>query len=99
MDVEAMTDLSLPQAALHALIGGSVGALAGAAYFTALWRNIALFERGPTPGALALLVGRFALLALVLLCLAKLGALALLAGAGGLLAARRFVLKRFGKIE
>ena len=94
-----MTGFSLGQAALQALVGASVGGLAGAAYFAALWRNVTLFESGATPRALALLVARFFGLALVLVGLAKFGALALLAGAAGLLVARQIVMRRYGKVE
>jgi len=83
--------------ALQALVGLVAGAAAGFVYFRALWWNVALFERGATPGALALLAARFFALAAVLTALALCGALALLAGAGGLLAARRAALRKFGK--
>lgn len=83
---------------LHILAGAAVGGLAGYAYFSALWWNVGMFERGAAPKAIFVLVLRFALLAAVFIALAKLGALALLAGAGGLLAARRIVIRRVGKL-
>ncbi len=94
-----MTEFSLPAAALQIGAGALAGGLAGALYFTALWWNVSLFEHGATPRALALLLLRFALLALVLIALAKLGALALLSGAAALLLARRLVIRRFGRLE
>lgn len=84
--------------ALQALVGAGVGLAAGFAYFRALWWNVGLFERGATPKALALLLARFAALAGVFIGLAKYGALALLAGAGGLLVARKILVRRLGKL-
>lgn len=85
--------------ALQALFGAAVGGLSGLCYFVALRWNARLFEAGATPRALALLLVRFALLAVVLVLLAKWGALALLAGLGGLLLARRAVLRRLGGLS
>jgi F1F0 ATPase subunit 2 len=85
--------------ALQALLGAGVGVLSGLGYFVALRWNATLFEAGATPRALAVLLVRFALLAGVFVLLAKWGALALLAGLGGLLFARRAVLRRLGGLS
>ena len=87
---------ALPSLALQVGLGAAVGAAAGFAYFTALRWNVDLFERGATPGAILLLLTRFALLSALFVALAKLGAPALLAAALGLLAARRVTLRRLG---
>jgi F1F0 ATPase subunit 2 len=87
---------SLPAMALQILVGASIGAVAGYCYFTALWWNVGLIDRGAMAGALLLFAARFALLAGVFILLAKFAALSLLAGAGGLLAARRLLVRRHG---
>jgi F1F0 ATPase subunit 2 len=84
-------------ATLQIVAGAVIGALTGLAYFSALWWNVGLFEQGATPKAFALLLARFAVLAAVFIGLAKTGAFALLAGAGGLLLARKFLIRRLGK--
>lgn len=84
--------------ALQAALGAAVGLFAGFCYFAALWWNVGLFERGATPSALLLLLMRFGALAAVFAGLAKVGPFALLAGAGGLLAARRLLIRRLGKL-
>lgn len=86
-------------AVLQILLGVTVGAAAGFAYFTALRRNVDLFERGATPKALLLALTRFAALAAVFVGLAKFGAFTLLSGALGLLVARRAVLRRLGGLR
>ncbi len=95
MDVASVI-AALPSLALQVGLGAAVGAAAGFAYFTALRWNVDLFERGATPGAILLLLTRFALLSALFVALAKLGAPALLAAALGLLAARRVTLRRLG---
>ena len=90
---------ALPSLAFQIALGVVAGAAAGFAYFTALRWNVDLFERGATPGAILLLVTRFALLAALFIALAKLGAPALLAAALGLLAARRVTLRRLGGLK
>ncbi len=85
-----------PFLALQICVGAAVGAVAGYAYFAALWRNVTLIETGATLWAMLLFSARILLLALTLYALVRIGALALLAGAVGLLAARRLTLKRFG---
>jgi F1F0 ATPase subunit 2 len=85
--------------ALQACVGAAVGAVAGYVYFTALWWNVALFDKGATAGAVLLVVARFALLAAIFFLLAKSGAPPLLAGAVGLLIARRFAIRRFGGLS
>jgi F1F0 ATPase subunit 2 len=76
--------------------GAAAGALAGAVFFSALWWNVKLIDRGQTLLAGLLFVLRLCALALALYALARFGAAALLAGAAGLLVARRYVLRRFG---
>ncbi len=98
MDVASVI-AALPSFALQVALGAAVGAAAGFAYFTALRWNVDLFERGATPGAILLLLTRFALLSVLFVALAKLGAPALLAAALGLLAARRVTLRRFGGLK
>lgn len=90
---------ALPSLAFQVALGVVTGAAAGFAYFTALRWNVDLFERGATPGAILLLVMRFALLAALFIALAKVGAPALLAAALGLLAARRVTLRRLGGLK
>ncbi|MBU6528336.1 hypothetical protein JMJ47_003045 [Methylocystis sp. MJC1] len=81
---------------LQLCIGAVVGAAVGYGYFSALWWNVLLMDRGATAGALFLFAARLGLLALTLFGLVQIGALALLAGAAGLLAARRLLIKRIG---
>jgi len=80
------------------LFGFAVGGLLGLLHFGALWWNARLYGNGSALQALALHLGRFALLLVVLAGLAKLGAPTLLAGALGLLVSRGLVMRRFGKI-
>jgi F1F0 ATPase subunit 2 len=82
--------------ALQLGAGGLVGAIAGYCYFTALWWNVVLLDRGATGGALLLLAARVAALTLTLFVLVRFGALTLLAGAAGLLVARRVLVRRLG---
>ncbi len=71
------------------------GLLAGAAHFVLLRWNTDLYMRpGRLGPAIALQGLRLALLAGVLVVLARLGALPLLLGALGVLGARRIVLRR-----
>lgn len=91
-----MTLTALPSLALQFGAGALAGALIGYAYFTALWWNVALIDKGSTATALLFFVARFAVLAAAFFILAKFGALPLLAGAAGLLAARRVALRRHG---
>jgi F1F0 ATPase subunit 2 len=86
----------LPSPALQLCVGALIGAAAGYGYFTALWWNVLLIDRGATTRALLLFAARVTLVVLVLFGLAKSGALALLAGAAGLLVARRLLIRRFG---
>ena len=90
---------ALPSIAFQVGLGVVTGAAAGFAYFAALRWNVDLFERGATPGAILLLLTRFALLAALLVGLAKLSAPALLASALGLLAARHVTLRRLGGLK
>jgi F1F0 ATPase subunit 2 len=87
---------SFPAMALQICVGASVGAATGYCYFTALWWNVGLIDRGAIAGAVLLFATRFALLAAIFVLLAKFGALSLLAGAGGLLAARRLTIRKHG---
>jgi hypothetical protein len=98
MDVSPMTVTTVPLSslALQLCAGGLVGAIAGYGYFTALWWNVLLIDRGATGRALLLLAARFVALTLTLFVLVRFGALALLAGAAGLLAARRLLVRRLG---
>ncbi|MGJ0394040.1 MAG: N-ATPase subunit AtpR [Methylocystis sp.] len=82
--------------ALQLCAGALIGAVVGYGYFSALWWNVLLIDRGAVARALLLFATRIALLALTLFALVKFGALALLAGAGGLLVARRLLIKRIG---
>lgn len=81
-----------------AVFGLLVGALLGVVHFGSLWWNTRLYTTGGAVAALAIQLGRFAVLALVLAGLALLGALPLLAGAAGLMIARQLVVRRLGKI-
>lgn len=80
-----------------ALIGFTVGVLLGLIHFGSLWWNLRLLASAGALRALAVQLLRFALLAVVLAGLAKLGAAALLAGALGLLLARGLLLRRLGR--
>lgn len=85
--------------AVGAAIGFVVGMILGVVHFGALWWNTRLYtEGGSTALALALQLGRFVVLAVVLAGIALLGALPLLTAALGLLLARRLVVRRLGKI-
>ncbi len=88
--------IPLSSFALQLCAGGLVGAIAGYGYFTALWWNVLLIDRGATGSALLLLAMRVALLTLTLFLLVRFGALTLLAGAAGLLVARRILVRRLG---
>lgn len=81
---------------LQLCVGAVVGAAVGYGYFSALWWNVLLIDRGAATRALLLFAARIALLAATLFGLVHIGALALLAGAAGLLAARRLLIKRIG---
>jgi N-ATPase, AtpR subunit len=93
MDAQAMTDFHLTEHALLALQAGAwlgAGALIGGFYFLSLQWNVTVlaFGRSLLP-ALALQLGRFALVAVVLAAIAsRFGALPLLLAAAGILAAR-----------
>lgn len=87
---------NLSSLAMQCAAGGVAGAVLGYGYFRALWWNVELIDRGAKASAAALFAARFALLALALFLLARVGAPALLAAAAGLLAARRLALRRFG---
>jgi F1F0 ATPase subunit 2 len=91
-----LTTVPLLSLALQLCAGGLVGAIAGYVYFTALWWNVVLMDRGATGRALLLLATRIVALTLTLFVLVRFGALALLAGAAGLLAARRVLVRRLG---
>ncbi len=82
--------------ALQLCAGAVIGAIVGYGYFSALWWNVLLIDRRAAARALLLFAARVTVLALTLFALVKLGALALLSGAGGLLAARRLLIKRIG---
>jgi hypothetical protein len=103
MDVPPMSAVFSHGALLAAVAqlgaGLVVGAVAGVCYFAALWRNVGLIDRGALGGALLLFAARFLLLAVVFFLLAKFSALALLAGAGGLLLARREMIRRLGALK
>ncbi len=88
--------VSLSSLALQLGVGSLVGAIAGYGYFTALWWNVLLIDRGATGTALLLLAARVAALTLTLFVLVRFGALALLGGAAGLLVARRVLMRRLG---
>lgn len=74
-----------------------VGALAGAAYFWAVWKTAGFMaEGGSRVGALGFTALRFALLAAFLIAAARSGAGPLLASALGILLARLAVVRRLG---
>lgn len=100
MDVPAMIDPAILQTiAVQAVVGFTVGVLAGLGYFLALWWNVGLFTRGGALEAIVVQIARFAALAAVFFALAKFGAFALLSGALGLLFARRLLLRRLGDAQ
>jgi hypothetical protein len=72
----------------------AVGCIAGALYFVGVLRSVrGLLGAGPRRVAVLSIVGRQALLALVLAVAARGGAAALLATAGGVLAVRPLALR------
>jgi F1F0 ATPase subunit 2 len=80
---------------LAVLIGAGLGLLLGGAHFLSLWWNVELYATGGCGFcALALQIGRFALLLAVMVFLAWLGALSLLSGTLGLLLARSLIVHR-----
>ncbi len=80
-------------------LGFAVGLALGALHFASLRLNTDLFVNGGRAWLAALLlVGRFALLLVVLAGLAMLGALPLLCGGLGLLVARAVIIKRMGGV-
>lgn len=94
-----MTELFAQVATLPPLALGVLGLAGGfglgLVHFASLGRVLALYASGaPAWKALALTLGRFGLLALVLAGLAALGAVPLLAGAVGILIARGVILRR-----
>jgi F1F0 ATPase subunit 2 len=93
----AFANLAHPGPLAAALIGLAGGVLLGLAHFGSLWWNAKAYLSGGVGAALAIQLLRFAVLALVLAGLAKLGALPLLTGALGLLIARGLLLRRLGR--
>jgi hypothetical protein len=78
----------------EAALGGAAGFGGGLLFFLALRRNVALYlQPGPAWRPAGLHLARFGLLAALLLGAAMAGAMALLAALGGLLLARRQVLR------
>ncbi|WP_296706017.1 ATP synthase subunit I [Rhodoblastus sp.] len=84
---------------LNALFGLAVGALLGLAHFGSLWWNTRLYADGGFLRALAVQLGRFGLLIVVLAALAKIGAPALLGGALGVFFTRGLLLRRLGRTK
>lgn len=76
------------------LLGLCAGLLLGIGHFASLRWNADLLMQGRAARAAILMLGRFALLGLVLFGLALLGALPLLAGALGVILGRMIVLRR-----
>ena len=89
---------SLPPLAAAVLAAAGCAALGvglGLVYFRGLWWNARMLAGGRSlMQVVALMLGRFVLLAAVLVLVARAGALPLLATASGLLAGRQFVLRR-----
>jgi hypothetical protein len=78
-----------------ALLFAPVGALAGVVHFVLLRHNVRfLLGAGPPLAAVLLPLGRLALTSLVLAAAAHAGWPALLSCAGGIIVARRFVLRQ-----
>lgn len=89
---------SLPPLVVGVLVAAACAALGvglGLVYFRGLWWNARMLAGGRSAKrVVALMLGRFVLLAAVLALLARAGALPLVAAALGLLAGRQFVLRR-----
>jgi F1F0 ATPase subunit 2 len=101
MEMDAQTMItalaSLPPLA-GAAIGLAVGLALGLAHFASLRRVTALYLDGGSPArAVALQLLRLALLAGLMLLLARLGAAPLIAGALGTILAREVILRRARK--
>jgi F1F0 ATPase subunit 2 len=96
MDAPAMTDLHLADFFLLPLCGGfGAGVLIGTSYFLTLRWNVRMLalDRAPLL-AVGLQLARFALLAVVLVLIARgFGAVSLVAATTGILAARVAVLR------
>ena len=82
--------------AAQGAVGLIVGVVAGAIFFTLLWRNAQLFAQGRAGRAILTQVVRLCLLALVLTELAGAGAVALLSALAGVTLAREAVIRRMG---
>jgi len=85
--------LSAPVTAFAVGAGLAAGWLAGRAHFASLAAIVRSLLAGNVGQAVALQLGRLALLALALAAVARLGGLALLCALAGILAARRQVLR------
>ena len=73
------------------------GMVAGFIHFRSLWWNTRMLSgSGPILPAVAVQLGRFALLAAVLTVLTMFGAVPLLTGALGIMISRQLVMKRVG---
>lgn len=94
---QSLIDLVQASPALGGALGATVGFCLGMIHFGSLWWNVRAWIGGGVVRAAIAQILRFALVAVVLFGLAKLGATALPCGALGLLAARALVLRRFGR--
>jgi F1F0 ATPase subunit 2 len=79
---------------MTASICAVVGIALGAAYVATLARSVALFVAGRTGAAVALQAARLAVVALVMVLMARRGAMPLVAGSCGFVAARTWRLRR-----
>lgn len=80
--------------ALKALVGLAVGGLLGLVHFGMLWWNTRYFAGGEVLRAFVMQIGRFAVLAVALYGVSRLGALPLLCAALGMLIVRGVILRR-----
>ncbi len=81
------------------VIGLIAGFLAGVLHFASLWWNARLFTTGSAGRAIALQLGRIAVVVAVLTLLARLGFAALLSGGLAFLVARSFMVWRTGELR
>jgi F1F0 ATPase subunit 2 len=104
MDAERMTSLYFNGLPTWAMLLGlaahfATGIMLGIVYFRSLWWNARRFsEGGRVATTIAVMIGRFVLLGLLLTLASLVGALPLLLTALGVLVARSFVMRKIREV-